>query len=102
MVEPLEQNYRRCRALAGVTVGRAPVAGLLLQAAWRLTRSVFLGFGVPGLRRPALASCRRFTHEMEEFRCLALRYDRPEVLVGTVQVGGGGNGGGGPGRLSSA
>ncbi|PNW82472.1 hypothetical protein CHLRE_06g280350v5 [Chlamydomonas reinhardtii] len=28
----------------------------------------------------------RFTHEMEEFRCLALRYDRPEVLVGTVQA----------------
>ncbi|KAG2447723.1 hypothetical protein HYH02_007183 [Chlamydomonas schloesseri] len=28
----------------------------------------------------------RFTHETEEFRCLALRYDRPEVMVGTVQA----------------
>ncbi|GLC46623.1 hypothetical protein PLESTB_001224200 [Pleodorina starrii] len=28
----------------------------------------------------------RFTHDTEEFRCLALRYDRPEVLVGTMQA----------------
>ncbi|GIL56264.1 hypothetical protein Vafri_11611 [Volvox africanus] len=28
----------------------------------------------------------RFTHDTEEFRCLALRYDRPEVLVGTLQA----------------
>ncbi|GFR50999.1 hypothetical protein Agub_g13325 [Astrephomene gubernaculifera] len=27
----------------------------------------------------------RFVHDKEEFRCLALRYDRPEVLVGTMQ-----------------
>ncbi|EFJ40323.1 hypothetical protein VOLCADRAFT_99881 [Volvox carteri f. nagariensis] len=28
----------------------------------------------------------RFAHDTEEFRCLALRYDRPEVLVGTLQA----------------
>ncbi|PNH10255.1 Outer row dynein assembly protein 16 [Tetrabaena socialis] len=28
----------------------------------------------------------RFAHDTEAFRCLALRYDRPEVLVGTMQA----------------
>jgi hypothetical protein len=34
-----------------------------------------------------VALLRSFRHDSEEFRCLALRYDRPEVLVGTSQVG---------------
>ena len=28
----------------------------------------------------------QYTHESEEFRCLALRFDKDEVLVGTSQV----------------
>ena len=32
------------------------------------------------------ARVHRYQHEVEEFRCLALRHDRPEMLVGTSQA----------------